>query len=84
MLVATCYEQPVLVLLEQLVASVLPSSTLQQGDNNMCQTRHNNWKPAMRTHPDISFKTTLTHLAYADFCNATRAESKYVATLIKY
>jgi hypothetical protein len=25
---ATCYEQPVLVLLEQLVASLLPSSTL--------------------------------------------------------
>ena len=27
-LVATCYEQPVLVLLEQLVASLLPSSIL--------------------------------------------------------
>ena len=27
-IVATCYEQPVLVLLEQLVASLLPSSTL--------------------------------------------------------
>jgi hypothetical protein len=26
--VATCYKQPVLILLEQLVASLLPSSTL--------------------------------------------------------
>jgi hypothetical protein len=35
MLAATCHEQPVfsvLVLLEQILASLLPSSTWQQGD----------------------------------------------------
>jgi translation elongation factor EF-G len=61
-LVATCYEQPVLVLLEQLVASLLPSSTLEQGDNNLFQTCHNNWEQAVRTHPDIGLTTTLLQL----------------------
>jgi hypothetical protein len=48
--VATCYEQPVLVLLEQLLASLLLSSTLQQGDNNLIRTCHNNWEQAVRAY----------------------------------
>jgi hypothetical protein len=60
--IATCYEQPVLVLLEQLVANLLPSSTLWQGDNNLFQICHNNWEQAVRRYPDISLTTTLLQL----------------------
>jgi hypothetical protein len=45
--------------LEQLVASLLPSSTLQQGDNNLFQTCHNNWEKALQIHPDIGLTTIL-------------------------
>jgi hypothetical protein len=61
-LAATCYEQLVLVLLQQLEANLLPPSTLKQGDNNLFQTCHNNWEPAVRTHPEIGFITTLLQL----------------------
>jgi hypothetical protein len=61
-LVTTCYEQPVLALLEQFVASLLPSWTLRQGDNN-------NWEHAVRTHPDIGLTTTLLQFVYAQAAN---------------
>ena len=61
--VVTCYEQSVLVLMEQLVASLLPSSTLSQqlgtGSANafwykmiMIWSRLvKNWEEAVQTHP---------------------------------
>ena len=60
--VATCYKKPVLALLEQHAASLLPSSTLWQGDNNLFQTCHNNWEQVVRTHPDTGLTTTLLQL----------------------
>jgi hypothetical protein len=66
------YEQPVLVLLEKLVESLLRSSILKQSGNNLFETCHNNWEQAVQTHPDIgltkTFVTTCLHI-----CNNLRA-----------
>jgi hypothetical protein len=50
-LVATCYEQLVLVLLEQLVASLLLEQLVPDLSQQLEQ--------AVRTHPDIGLTTTL-------------------------
>jgi hypothetical protein len=49
----TYYEQPVLVLLEQLVAIII---------YKLFQTCHNNWEQAVRTHPGIGLARTLLQL----------------------
>jgi hypothetical protein len=52
-LVATCYEQLVLVLLEQLVASLLLEQLVPDLSKQLEQ--------AVRTHPDIGLTTTLLY-----------------------
>ena len=49
-LLTTCCLQTISDLLEQLVASLLASSTLLQDDNN-CSRLVINWEQAVRTHP---------------------------------
>jgi hypothetical protein len=66
--------------LEQLVASLLSSSTLKQDDNNLFQTCHNNWEQAVRTHPDISLTTTLLQLV----CTVAWFENPVQANIIPH
>jgi hypothetical protein len=47
-LAATCYEQPVSYSL--VGTTCIKTVTVNQGDNNLFQTYHNNWKQAVRTH----------------------------------
>ena len=73
-LVATCYEQSVLVLFEQLVTSLLPS----QPCNKMITFCSCNWIQEVRTHPDISSTTHLLQVVRNDF------GTSYVCAAEKY
>ena len=79
-MITTCYVQTISDLLEQLVASLLPSSTLLQDDNNLFQTFHNNWEEGMQTYISL---TKCEKISTRDDAVCFQIKHKYFKRIVK-